>query len=134
MPDLSFRFVDINDRPMLTVNLDVPHYLETGEWDCPPNLKGAIVRVKGEATESQAEQLAAGGQRLLRAITEKLKESGAHKVIGPKLKIVREKRARSDVTVETSPRAALDRFLVEREVDEDLRPRVLELAEAVMGG
>jgi hypothetical protein len=133
MPDVQFSFVNIRDRPMITVDLDVPRYLRDGRWDVPADLRGAIVRVRGQATESEAEQLAAGGQRLLRAITEKLKAGGAHKVIGPKLKIVREKRVRSDVTADTDPRSALDRFLVERDVDESLRPRVIELAEAVMG-
>jgi hypothetical protein len=133
MPDAILRFVNIRDRPMITVDLDVSRYLHDGRWDVPENLRGAIVRVRGEATESEAEQLAAGGQRLLRAITDQLKAGGAHKVIGPKLKIVREKRVRSDVTADTDPRSALDRFLVEREVDEGLRARVIELAETVMG-
>lgn len=132
MGNVRLQFIDIRDRPMVTVDLNVPRYLSTGEWDIPKDLRGAIVRVRGTASESEAEQLSAGGQRLLRAITQTLKDGGAHKVIGPKLKIVREKRARSDVTAETSPRAALDRFLVEREIDESLRPRVVELAEVVM--
>lgn len=140
MPDSKLTFVNITDRPMITIDLDVERLIRTGEpWqeratgDVPGPLKGAIVRVRGQATEAQAEQLAAGQSRLLRTVVEKLKDGGAHKVIGPKLKIVRERRARSDVTADTSPSAALERFLVDREVDEKLRPRVLELAKGVMG-
>lgn len=132
-PEPVLRFIDVNDRPMVTVTLDVPRYLQTGEWDIPSELKGAIVRVQGSCSESEAEQLAVGGGQLLRVITERLVQGGAQKVIGPRLKVVREKRARSDVTADTDHRAALDLFLAEREVDESLRGRVVELAEAVMG-
>jgi hypothetical protein len=134
MPDPVVIHHSIRDRPMVTLNLDVGRLLEKGEIGPLTGLKGAIVRIRGEATESEAEQLGAEGQRRIRDLLEALKAAGANKIVGPQLKTVRERRKRSETTLETDPAVALGAYLDARDVDEDLRPEVLKHAERVMAG
>jgi DNA repair exonuclease SbcCD nuclease subunit len=128
----------VKDRPMLTIDLDPEDAIKYGGTivDAPHgtrSVKGAIVRIRCECTESQADQLNAAGGRILRAVAERVKAGGAHKVSGPTLKIVRERRVRSDLTADVDPAQALDQYLETNNIDEGLRPLVREEAQRVMG-
>jgi exonuclease SbcC len=118
---VKVKHVPVNDRPMLTIDpLDgVPSR----------SFKGAIVRLKAEVSEAEAERVNAVAPSLIA----ELEARGAHKVIGPQLTVKRDRRVRSDLTSEVDPATALDSYLEANGVEEALRPAVREEAHRIMG-
>jgi hypothetical protein len=125
VPAPVVRFVPVEDRALITVELDgigkerPEGHMRLDEVD------GAIVRVKIRCTEAQAEALHADSSARLRQLVAELKRAGAVKVVGPQMDVQRPERARSELTVDVDPARALttwldgqdlaDRGLVERE-------------------
>jgi exonuclease SbcC len=134
------RHVPTKDRQLVNVALDGAKALETGENSGRlvledygfVGVKDAIVRIRIDCDEEEARALNADGQRILRALVERLRKDGAAKIIGPSMNVRKVRRSRSDLTVETDPLTALDGYLDGQQVDERLRPRVKKEAKGVM--
>lgn len=97
------EFVQVLDRPFVTLNLH-PRQLRGG-FDLSPDaadFAGAIVRVRYSATEDEARN--ADHQ----AIMDRCREAGAYLVTGIEATILREQRARAEVTEQHGPLEALD--------------------------
>ena len=133
---VDVAYVDVPDRPMLTFELNVPGVL-AGEdplgGDPSTLLDGAIVRVRGQCTEAEARELSAQGAAA--EIREALMDAGAVKVIGPQLKVSRERRERSELTVQATPAAALEDWLSRQDgLAAPLATAAREHAAAIIGG
>lgn len=131
--DPQVKFVETNDRKLLTITLDVPRLITEGVSAIPTtDVKGAVIRLRGACTEQESRRLNADDRRLIKAVISGLISRGASKVIGPQLKIERERRVRSELSAETDPMTALDRYLDTNEVEDALRPEVKKHAQRIM--
>jgi DNA repair exonuclease SbcCD nuclease subunit len=124
----TVAFHDTDDRQLVSIDLDVAAWLG-GALTALPDVAGAIVRVKYTCTEEQAQAMAAGPAR---ALVEELRQRGAAKVVGPNVRVIREREARSDLTLETDPMEALDTWMEQQGVEESLREGARERAMEVM--
>lgn len=110
------------DRQLVTI--------EVNSAENPPIPKGSIVRIRGTLTEPEAQLFAQNNEA--QALIDACMGAGAFKVVGPQIKVERERRRRSNLTAEVDPMAALDAFMEANEVEPELRPLVAEKAKEVM--
>jgi len=122
--------VPTNDRRLVRLTADDL----TVDWmpGAAVDVDGAIVRITLKVDEAQANVLNANGQAAIRLLKAKLTEMGAVKIVGPQMDVQRERRARSDLAVDTDPSKALDAWLDTQEIAGDLREQVLTAAKETM--
>ena len=126
--------VDLPDRRLVTVTVDVGRFLDSGEAGLP-DVADAVVRLVGSCDEAQAQRLAADNGQLQSELIDACYMAGATKVIGPRLDVRRAERSRSDLQVDTDPEQALAEYLARRDdVDEDLAAEVMAHARRIMAG
>lgn len=129
--------VDLADRALLVVEVDVPAFLDGGALDLPDELDGAVVKLVGTCTDHDAERLAADGAHLTGEMIDACYLAGASKVVGPLWDRVRTERSRSDLTVESDPVAALEEWASREEglqAHPDLLDTVLEHGRRIIAG
>jgi DNA repair exonuclease SbcCD nuclease subunit len=126
------RQVPLPDRELVTIELDADAVLSGTMPGIPVRaLRNAIVRVRYTCSEEQARAMAAGP---VRRYIDQVYEHGALRVIGPEVTVLREERERrSALRADVAPLSALDTYMEKQEVPEDLRARVREEAERVVG-
>lgn len=94
-----------------------------------PKCKGAIVRAKISGDEEDVRALVA--QQYVATLKDDLLADGAVRVM-VQMDVRRERRVRSDLSVDTSPDTALARWLEANEVAEGLRGQVQAVANEIM--
>ncbi len=117
--------VDLPDRDLVVVIVDVPAFLDGGALDLPDDLDGAVVKVIVECTEQDAQRLAADDGHLHGELIDACYLAGASKVVYPPPVVTRTERSRSDLTVESDPVAALEEW-ARREEGLQAHPELLE--------
>ncbi|MCL4836445.1 MAG: metallophosphoesterase [Thermoanaerobaculia bacterium] len=120
----EFRLVEIPDRPFVTLPLSA-HEIET-DYDLPPEIDGAVVRVRYTATREQAAAISDA------ALARALYDAGAWRVsVQPT--ILREERARVGGLDDTiSADAALDLWLDTQDIPGGLRAQVRAAAQTYL--
>ena len=117
------------DRPLRTIRLE-PEPLIAGDDPDLSAVDGAVVRLVGQSTEAQARKLVAAdtNARLIDACV----MAGAVKIVGPRWDVKRERRARSDLSVDSNPKTALAWWLYDQDLAPSLRDAVLDEAHRIM--
>lgn len=117
---LDLDWHEIPDRPFVTLPLSA-HEIET-DYDLPPEIDGAVVRVRYTATREQAARISDA------ALARSLYDAGAWRVfVQPE--VLREERARVDGLDDTvSADAALDLWLDTQDIPGGLRAQVRDHA------
>jgi len=107
--DSDYEFQPVPDRRFVTLESDIP---EAAWLVKPPDIEGAVVRVRYTATPEQAAKIDHA------AIERALYDAGAHKVYSIEPTILRERRARVEHMDESlDPLEALDAWMDAKEGD-----------------
>ncbi len=121
---LDLDWHEIPDRPFVTLPLSA-HEIET-DYDLPPEIDGAVVRVRYTATREEAARISDA------ALARSLYDAGAWRVFVQPT-ILREERARVDGLDDTiSAGDALDLWLATQDIPGGLRAQVRDTAQTYL--
>lgn len=115
--------VSTQDRQLVLLDLDGA----PADGRILPDVRDAIVRVRIRCDEQQAREW----QGEMPGLVAALNTMGAFRVIGPLLQVQRERRVRSDLTVDVSPEAALEAWMAQQQITEPLAVMVRDEAKGL---